>query len=418
MTNKPNLYVFAIDISGSMTDYIEQINRYIEAFVENKKSENNYIGVILFNLETTFDKVFELNNFDWKLTNQYIDGGEDIVLAIQEIDIIIREYQQEYLVQEAILITDVSSNKENIRQIKFKGIFEDVELYDITIPIFIVKNEIKQPILNSLRVKIMSSFFVKLFLGISFIISISFVFYIKIDNVNIFPIFQKKEKELDRKTQPIINNIVQNTNITIINVFNQFKIDIKPTINFNFNFDTKINNQVNFHINIPYSSIDSSLIFRHKIENYELGKYNIRDSLITTLIRRLVENKDINNYYLSSKNAKLKIIGETDSVRITGIIRYKKPESLPYVDINKIVFVNGKEQSITIRQWQQIKENYELGFLRAYFIGEFLKQKVDLFQSKSPEIEYHSKTNCCIKGGKYRTTEIELIIYDVQIPNM
>lgn len=416
MTNKPNLYIFVVDTSGSMNKYKENIEQYIFNEVQNikKNSASSYDYVAIISYNNDIQLIQNPTNIYNLIPPVKIDfvGGEDTYKLKYYVKNFKRKVSRKFSTKYFFLITD----KTGVNKL-CKNNFQEIKVFD-NAPILTVKDDIKQPIVNPSGVKIMSSLMIKLFFGLSFLVSISFIFDIKIDEVNIFPTSQKEEKELDRKTQPIINNIVQNTNITIINVFNQFKIDIKPTINFNFNFDTEINNQVNFHINIPYSSIDSSLIFRHKIENYELGKYNIRDSLITILIRRLVENKDINNYYLSSKNTKLKIIGETDSVRITGIIRYKKPDSLPYVDIDKIVFVNGKEQNITIRKWQQIKENYELGFLRAYFIGEFLKQKVNLFQSKNPEIEYHSKTNCCIKGGKYRTTEIELIIYDVKIPDM
>lgn len=421
MENKPNLYIFVVDTSGSMVGYEKDVESHIFSEVQKIRNyttiEQDYIRILTYNDTVKCVQDFTIiQNFKFPLNINY-GGNEDIDKLKFYLKYFKRRTSRKFNIKKVYLITD-RLGSEILKNGNIYGYFNFVKIVDNK-PNVIIKDKIKQTFFDFTRIKINSALVKKLLAGIFLIGFISLTINIKFcsnNNTNINISLETKEKELDIKTQPIINNIMKNTNITIVNVFNQFKIDIKPTINFNFNIDTKIDNQINFHINIPYRDIDSVFDYRYlnKVKNYKLGEYNLQDSLLTAFIRTLLENQELKKYYLSSKNIKLKIVGETDSVNITSEIRYKKPKSLPYIDIHKNVFVEGKEQEITIKRGQPITKNYELGFLRAYFVGEFLKEKVDFFHSKIPKIEYHSKTNCCVKGGKYRTAEIELIIYDVK----
>jgi hypothetical protein len=384
MTNKPNLYVFAIDISGSMSACIEQVNRYIETFVKNKKDErNSYIRIILFNSNITFNEVFELNNFNWKLSDRYIAGTvniADITLIMQEIDIIIKEYQQKYILQEAILITDINIDKESIKQISFKQLFEDIKLYDIKIPI---------------NVRDYKFFFASLLFG--FIVF--FVAFLVIINL-------KQNKVTDFNVQ-IKNEFKIENYVKIQNDFN-----VKFDVNFIVNTDNFFIPQYFFEYSMQAQNIEGEILYYPK-GAYDLENPNCKCPTSVNFAKLIVEKikTDLEKDYLKGNKIKLNVTGETDASIILQPYIYKYEGK----DTTLAFCLNGNNEEVKFKNNQLIKNNETLACLRSYSISKYLVHNLPIIAENKRNIIHFANTNKIDKGGKYRKTKIVIIVKDYSL---
>jgi hypothetical protein len=385
--NKPNLYIFLIDVSGSMREHFEQVNDFVNQFRKRLIEEQAYIQIVLFHSEVTVNELYPIQDFNLALQESHFDGNENIGFITNQSKSIVAQAQENYEVKDVILITDNDSEKNSIN-LTFTKNYENLQVYSVTIGITQTFNIWK---------------YKQWIIGVGLFLFVSITFNICSNNEFNLTIEQKEAKRLEKDCQTVITNITNNF------ITNNLYVNIKPEVKVYFKPNITIQNTNNLHIKFTYNPEKLKV----KIENYPSGSWKAEKSqpnyVLVQLINEVMKHTDIGKYYQNTKRADLTITGETDSVRIKRI-QYQGKEIAESFYLDSLPI-----QSITLKNGQLLKDNSELAFLRAYDIGRFLLEKVDVFRRKVPPVVYKAKTNCCIEGGKYRTTEIELIIYEVTV---
>jgi len=389
MENKPNLYIFLIDVLGSMQESFQQINNFVNEFIEQPNQEHNYIQIVLFHSEITVNELYAISDFHLALQKNHFGGEENIDFIVNYSKNIVTKNQESYEIKNVMLITDNDSNKNNVN-ITFTQNYENLQIHSVSINVHQTFN-----IWN----------YKKWLVGVLIFFSIPITIHICSNPEFNLTIEQKEEKNLTKEYQNTINNIVNNYNVTN----NILYVNIKPEIKIKFDTDIKIKNNNNLHIKFTYKPDKLNI----KIKNYGLGVWKAEESIpnyvLVETINKVMKFTKVGKYYAKTKKADLKITGETDSISIKNI-QYLGEDIIESYELDSLGI-----SPISIKNKQFLKKNAELGFLRAYNIGNFLLSKVDVFVKKVPRVNYYAKTNCCLAGGEYRTTEIELIIYDVEI---
>ncbi len=387
MENKPNLYIFLIDVSGSMQEHFEYINNFVNQFRKQLNEEQAYIQIVLFHSEVTLNEIHSITGFNLSLQESHFGGDENISFIITYSKSIVTQAQEKYDVKDVILITD-SGSKKNSTNLTFAQNYENLQVYSVAINI--------EQTFNIWKYK-------QWIIGIGLFIFISITVNICSNNEFNLTIEQKEAKRLEKDCQTVIKNITNNF------ITNNLYVNIKPEVKIYFKPNITIQNTNNLHIKFTYNPEKLKV----KIENYPSGSWKAEKSqpnyVLVQLMNEVMKHTDIGKYYQNTKRADLTITGETDSVRIKRI-QYQGKDIVESFYLDSLPI-----QSISLKDGQLLKNNSELAFLRAYDIGRFLLEKVDIFGKKVPRVSYYAKTNCCIEGGKHRTTEIELIIYEVAV---
>ena len=193
------------------------------------------------------------------------------------------------------------------------------------------------------------------------------------------------------------------------------QIDVQPTAELATAEDGS--DELNLNVIFTYSTKvneNNSGVIRFNIgaktNDYPAGAYIPTQSNACRLTLDFVKTKmetDLLQYLKPGRKVTVKITGETDGAPV----RAKMPYKGEYGNfVNKMIFLNGALDDITVTQQTGITSNAQLAFLRAQGVEEFLKNHVPPLQHTKNIFQIYAVENQGI-GDEYRKISIELIIH-------
>lgn len=382
MENKPNLYIFVIDVSSEMKELSNEINTMVNAKLSKIRKINPQYSVkfLFFDVQVSKSIIIDkINHFTIKkLPNFFVNNERNFEKIINEINLFIQKKTSCFNVQKPIIFTNQTSKK-------FIDIKELSSKYEF------ILLEKKQ---NNTNIK-------------SFLSTLLFTFILTVLLVLIFTELSKGYKE--QKAQNIQNKINSEIKIEFAKISKEQKIKFE---------DIKIDDE-SFRLITKYIFEFSLQTNRtnYIIPYYSDGVYDLEnpkcDCPISIKFVNFAVDKiqnDLNKSYINSTYPLyINITGETDSNPIQKPYKYKYENNT--TDSIKFV-LNGKDTIIKFTENSFITHNKKLACLRSYSIAKFLKHRLPIIENNKDNIKYFATTNLKEAGGEYRKTKIELIYKD------
>lgn len=154
--------------------------------------------------------------------------------------------------------------------------------------------------------------------------------------------------------------------------------------------------------------------FEYNIDDYELGAYMHNSSeevaLSTEILLRNLYNLEQN--FNINGDVYIKITGETDAVPINNVI-YRGEFGTIY---GEKFFINGEWFKMNLKEYEKLKTNTQLAFLRGYSIWDIMRRNCEFVVSQSTQYQQEVKINDNSNkiGGIYRRVKVEMILNDVK----
>jgi hypothetical protein len=382
MTNKPNLYVFTIDNSGSMNDKISYVMKYIYDFIEDIKKEDSkaFIGLLFFELDITYCKVFSITDFIIELNETKAD--DNISNAILGNHKQVNKWNKKYSIQTNILITDIYDLDNE--KLKLKEAYFEIIAYNLQINII-------QPINFREYKRFLSTVFIIAFAAIS---------------IAFMSVYVTKNKISDFEIQ-IKNEFKTENYIKIENDFN-----VKFDVNFTVNTDNFFIPKYFFEYSMQAQNIEGEILYYPK-GAYDLENPNCKCPTSVNFAKLVIEKikTDLEKDYLKNKEIKINVTGETDAYGIKSPYIYKYEGK----DTTLVFCLNGDNKKVEFKNNQLIKNNETLACLRSYSISKYLVHNLPIIEKNKKHIIYFANTNKTDKGGKYRKTKIVIIVKDYSL---
>ena len=211
---------------------------------------------------------------------------------------------------------------------------------------------------------------------------------------------QMEEQRLEETRQRVIeeakqrNVISDHTNITV-----NSRID--P------DYDASGKKILNYHVNFSYE-VDPGFT---AVEDFAPGKYHAEQSgaasAMLSLVKQALEG-DFAQYVVPGKKLNITMSGTADATPIVSRILYDGA----YGDIVEVpVYQDGKIAPMTLRKNDQVTQNEQLAFLRAYSVKNYLNENIDAL--KDMNIGYRYDIDVAKdKGSEYRRITIEFNFID------
>ncbi len=383
MENKPNLYIFLIDVSGSMQKHIEQVNEYVNNFLVEHNYKNEYIAFIEFSDTPYLVSNPKLIDRNYKVV-KYTENKENIEKAYDFLENKKSEWEKYYKIKKIYLLTDEEYNKSDIELVKFPIIKKNNT------------NNLRKIICYLLLSLISSSLSVCLFIFLILAI------YEPINTEN-----HKANKDKINKVKEKIDLDIK-TNFSKISKNDTIKIDFKPKIEYEY-YGLVIKYIFEFSLQTERRN--------YTIPYYPDGAYDIENPKCKCPISIKFANfavgkieSDLNTAYISKEYPLyINITGETDNNPIKKPYKYKykgdTTESIKFV-------LNGEDTVMKFTKNYFITHNKMLACLRSYSIAKFLIHKLPIIEQNKNNIKYFATTNLKEVGGEHRKTKIELVYKD------
>ncbi len=190
------------------------------------------------------------------------------------------------------------------------------------------------------------------------------------------------------------------------------KIAVEPTVeiakaedgsqevnmNISFGYETKISDK-----NVK---VDASV----KTDDFPAGAYSPSSSNACKLLLEFIKNKtetELAQYLTPGTKVTIKITGETDGAPIRNRLPYKG-EFGDFSD--KLIFLNGSLENITVTKQTGVNTNAQLAFLRTQGVQNFLENYIDPLQETQNTFQIFAIENQG-HGVEHRKISIELIIH-------
>ncbi|MDA3880317.1 MAG: hypothetical protein PF436_08020 [Prolixibacteraceae bacterium] len=161
-------------------------------------------------------------------------------------------------------------------------------------------------------------------------------------------------------------------------------------------------------ITYSYSLKVDTLMFQ--TDDFSLGNYNVESShavMVTLMIMKKTIEEQLYEYITPGKRIDFNIIGSADSSPIKGMIAYRGEFGSR---LNNTYIIEGKESSMNIAQWEGIRTNEELAFVRSYSVRNYIEKNIQAFQNTNNSFKHFAVVSS-ERGGKYRRVSIEMLIH-------
>lgn len=211
---------------------------------------------------------------------------------------------------------------------------------------------------------------------------------------------QMEEQKLEQMRQQVIeeakdrNVISDHTNITVSS-----RID--P------DYDANGNKILNYHVIFSYQ-VDPGFT---ATEDFAPGKYHAEQSgaagATLALVKQALEG-DFAQYVKAGKKLNITLSGTADATPIVSRILYDGS----YGDIVEVpVYSDGKIRPMTLRNKDQVTENEQLAFLRAYSVRDYLINNIEALKDMNTGYRYDINVSKD-KGSEFRRITIEFNFVD------
>ena len=172
---------------------------------------------------------------------------------------------------------------------------------------------------------------------------------------------------------------------------------------------------MNLRVNFAYSTqpvekIGIKVNISNQTDDYPAGTYLPTLSNACKLTLDFTKNKietELLQYLEPETKVTIKITGETDGTPITGKLPYKG-EYGEFRD--KLIYLNGELNTISVTKESGITNNAQLAFLRTQGVVDFLETFVDPLKLTKNTYQIYAVENK-EKGDEYRKISIEFIIH-------
>lgn len=242
--------------------------------------------------------------------------------------------------------------------------------------------------------------------------SVSKTFKLKVENKQ--ELLEKLRRE-NRTRELLWKQELENTRKKLSEtqkVSEQTKIEIKPSVVLQIADDGS--EEMNLKLQFSYSTSVSQYAFRTSVssntDDYPAGAYNAMLSNACMLTCNFIKKKtetELARYFIPGQKVTVKITGETDGTPIARKIDY----SGEYGDFfNKMIYLNGDINGMTVTKQSGITDNGQLAFLRTQGVEEFMKTYMDTLQRTQNTYQIYAIENQ-EKGDQYRRISIELTIH-------
>lgn len=161
---------------------------------------------------------------------------------------------------------------------------------------------------------------------------------------------------------------------------------------------------------------DYDLVLKYSLElsidDYNLGQYTISEIRETKVAAEIITDhlNIVEDTYLHDGPIRVKVIGETDATPIRGAIPYNGV----YGKILSTSFIyQGEKHALELRDGENLKNNIELGVLRASELWHYVKSATNLFIPKETFLDLEVITHSDF-GGTYRKSTIIVKLYDLK----
>lgn len=211
----------------------------------------------------------------------------------------------------------------------------------------------------------------------------------------------KQELEKARQNLPETHRVSENT-----------KIEVKPSVALVTADDGS--EEMNLRLLFSYMTTVAQHSVRTSVSNvtddFPIGAYNALSSNACMLTCNFIKQKtetELAKYFVPGGKVTVRITGETDGSPIQSQIEYKGE----YGDFfNKMIYLNGAINNMTVTQQSGITSNGQLAFLRTQGVEEFMKTYMDTLQRTTNTYQIYAVENK-EKGNQYRKISIELTIH-------
>lgn len=212
------------------------------------------------------------------------------------------------------------------------------------------------------------------------------------------------QQELEQKKKEFLKEENKTENITV---------DVNPEVKIEKSEDG--GDEMNLNLRFSYETTvrdkDLTVSMRNtKTDDYAPGKYNSTESNACMMTLEFIKNKldnELAAYFYKGQKVTVKITGATDG----SPIRSKIPYHDEYGDfINKLIYLNGNLNSMTVTRETGIKQNSQLAFLRTQGVEQYLKTYVDALQKTDNTYQIYAVENR-ERGAQYRRISIEIIVH-------
>ncbi|MEG1588811.1 MAG: caspase family protein [Mucinivorans sp.] len=211
----------------------------------------------------------------------------------------------------------------------------------------------------------------------------------------------KQEMENTRKKLSETQKVSENT-----------KIEIKPSVVLQTTDDGS--EEMNLKLLFSYSSTVSQYAVRTSVssntDDYPAGAYNAMSSNACMLTCNFIKKKsetELARYFVPGQKVTIKITGETDGTAIARKINYNGEYGNFF---NKMIYLNGQINNMTVTKESGITDNGQLAFLRTQGVEEFMKTYMDTLQRTDNTYQIYAIENQ-EKGDQYRRISIEITIH-------
>jgi len=212
------------------------------------------------------------------------------------------------------------------------------------------------------------------------------------------------QQELEQKKKEFLKEENKTENIVV---------DVNPEVKIEKSEDggDEMNLSLRFSYETTVRDKDLTVLMRNtKTDDYAPGKYNSTESNACMMTLEFIKNKldnELAAYFYKGQKVTVKITGATDG----SPIRSKIPYHDEYGDfVNKLIYLNGKLNSMTVTRETGIKQNSQLAFLRTQGVEQYLKTYVDALQKTDNTFQIYAVENK-ETGAQYRRISIEVIVH-------
>lgn len=172
-------------------------------------------------------------------------------------------------------------------------------------------------------------------------------------------------------------------------------------------YDADGNKILNYHVKFSYE-VDPGFT---ATEDFAPGKYHAEASGAASSMLKLVREAlegDFAQYVRDGKKLAVTISGTADATPIVSRILYDGA----FGDIVEVpIYQNGKLTPMTIRDKEQLTQNEQLAFLRAYSVKEFLNNNIDALKQMNQSYRYDINV-AEGKGSEFRRISLEFNFID------
>lgn len=200
-------------------------------------------------------------------------------------------------------------------------------------------------------------------------------------NVVSLEILQQQQME-ELKLQELREKVVEEArNTQLISNHTNIGVDSKVVPDYDANGDKILNYEVNFtyQVDPEFSAV----------EDFAPGKYVVNESGAASAMIKIIKDffeGDFAQYVKEGKKLKVNISGTADASAIRSTIPYTGI----YGDFeDEPIYENGALTAITVTKAKGIKENRQLGFLRAEGVKDFLLKNVENLDKMDADYSIH-----------------------------